>query len=151
MVGTTHIPLNFCWFQPHFQFFVVIYELKYATNGSLIVLRLLPTSWLKKTLWISFPSLILGLIFTIAWMSIVMKLFSLVLCTIMNLLKWLPICQWNCVSLFFYISSNQQFSNIADDCPSPCLKLILSFTPFFHGSNGCWRLHHSIWSRRIAF
>ena len=48
MVGTTHIPLNFGWFPPHLQFPVVIYDLQYATNGSPIVLRRLPTSRLKK-------------------------------------------------------------------------------------------------------
>ena len=56
MVGTTHIPLNFCWFPPHLQFLVVIYELHYATNGSPIVLRLLSTSRLKKKSLNIFPN-----------------------------------------------------------------------------------------------
>ena len=133
MVGPTQVPLNFCWFPPHLQFPVVFFELQYATNGSPIVLPLFPTSRLKKTLWISFPTFMPGLIFKIAWMSIVMKLFSRVLFTIMNLVNWLTICQWNCVSLVFPIYrpiNNSQTLPMTAHVPAPKSSSLLppSFT-----------------------
>ena len=48
MVGTTVIPLNFRWLSPLPQFTVFLHELQYATDGSPLVLRLLPTSRLKE-------------------------------------------------------------------------------------------------------
>ena len=56
MVATTLIPLNFRWFPPHLQFPVFVHEFQCATDGSPLVLRLLPTSRLKKNSWHIFPS-----------------------------------------------------------------------------------------------
>ena len=56
MVGTTVISLNFRWFPPHLQFPVVAYELHCATDGSPIVLRILPTFRLKKYSLHIFPN-----------------------------------------------------------------------------------------------
>ena len=48
MVGTFVIPLNFRCFPPHLQFPVFAHELQFATDGSPLLLRLLPTNRLKK-------------------------------------------------------------------------------------------------------
>ena len=56
MVGTTVIPLNFQWFAPHRQFPVFIHELQSATDGWPLMLRLLPTSRLKKNSLHNFPN-----------------------------------------------------------------------------------------------
>ena len=56
MVGTTVIPLNFRWLPPHLQFPVFVHELQCATDGSPLLLRLLPTSPLKKNSLHIFPN-----------------------------------------------------------------------------------------------
>ena len=56
MVGTTVIPLNFRWLPPHLQFPVFVHELQCATDGSPLLLRLLPTSRLKKNSLHIFPN-----------------------------------------------------------------------------------------------
>ena len=56
IVGTTVIPLSFRWFPPHLQFPVFVHELQCATDGSLLLLRLLPTSRLKKNSLHIFPN-----------------------------------------------------------------------------------------------
>ena len=56
MVGTTVISLNFPWFPPHLQFPVFVHELQCATDGSPLLLRLLPTSRLKKNSLHIFPN-----------------------------------------------------------------------------------------------
>ena len=56
MVGTTVIPLNFRWLPPHLQFPVFVHEFQSATDGSLLLLRLLPTSRLKKNSLHIFPN-----------------------------------------------------------------------------------------------
>ena len=56
MVGTTVIPLNFRWLAPHLQFPVFVLELQSATDGSPLLLRLLPTSRLKKNSLHIFPN-----------------------------------------------------------------------------------------------
>ena len=56
MVGTTIIPLNFRWFPPHLRFSVQVYELHCATDGSPILLRLLPNHRLKKNSLHIFPN-----------------------------------------------------------------------------------------------
>ena len=56
MVGTTVISLIFRWLPPHLQFPVFVHELQCAKDGSPLVLRLLPTSRLKKNSLHIFPS-----------------------------------------------------------------------------------------------
>ena len=56
MIGTTVNPLNFQWFPPHLQFPVFVHELQCATDGSPLLLRLLPTSRLKKNSLHIFPN-----------------------------------------------------------------------------------------------
>ena len=76
MVGTTVIPLNFRWLPPHLQFPVFVHELQCATDGSPLLLRLLPTSRLKKKLITHFPNTYARPIFIIAFMFIAMRLFA---------------------------------------------------------------------------
>ena len=56
MVGTTVFPLNFRWLPPHLQFPVFVHELQCATDGSPLLLRLLPASRLKKNCLHIFPN-----------------------------------------------------------------------------------------------
>ena len=55
MVGTTFNPLNFPWFPPHLQFPMFVHGLRCATDGTPLVLRLVPTGRLKKNPLHIFP------------------------------------------------------------------------------------------------
>ena len=96
MVGTNVFPLNFRWFPPHIQLPVFVHELQCATDGSLLVLRLLPISRLKKTHYTSPQTLLPGLIFISAWLSIAVRLFWLVSYRSMNFVKFMTICSKLC-------------------------------------------------------
>ena len=56
MVGTTVIPLNFRWLPPHLQFPAFVHKLQCATDGSPLLLRILPISRLKKNSLNIFPN-----------------------------------------------------------------------------------------------
>ena len=92
MVGTTVIPLNFRWLPSYLQFPVFVHELQCATDGSPLLLRLLPTSRVKKTHYIFSQTPMPGPIFIIASMFIAMRLFLLARYTNMNFVKYLTIC-----------------------------------------------------------